>query len=332
MALLGRRQPFKPIINRQKFLRSPAKAVVVSFAATESPRPRPVAVIFKRLIQFQPIAPTASKPIVISFAANERAKPHAIAHTYIAGLIRYQPIAPTAGRPFVVSFMANERAKPRAVAQTTIHRPIQYQPIAPTAGKPFLVSFAANESHRPKSVATIFNRLLQYQPPSALPIAAKPFIATVARRDSLRRPAFAPIINRLIRYQPTPPARPIARGPVLVTAQSVAEAERRARTVAPRHRLVIVPVEIIPVRVIVPAFKVHHNEAADNSRTRKHEQQVTAILNGLLGTGELTGTSVHPKLGYVCATIQPWGMNPPTTVKEALDRIAAALEALGQIP
>jgi hypothetical protein len=68
-------------------------------------------------------------------------------------------------------------------------------------------------------------------------------------------------------------------------------------------------------------------------RTRRHQQVVREILNSLIFQNELVNTKALTwDLGYTPSVIANWGYVPPVTVAEALDRIAAALVALGKIP
>ncbi len=67
-------------------------------------------------------------------------------------------------------------------------------------------------------------------------------------------------------------------------------------------------------------------------RTREHEQEVAKIMNSLAAVGDLVRQAGVWKRGYVPTVPLDWDGTPPTTVKEALDRIAEALKVLGQPP
>lgn len=76
-------------------------------------------------------------------------------------------------------------------------------------------------------------------------------------------------------------------------------------------------------------YTVSHDFRDVAPRTRKALQQMSTILNGLLYSGELRGTINQPVLGYVPDDIQDWGIDqPPNTIKEALDALAARIKAL----
>jgi hypothetical protein len=67
--------------------------------------------------------------------------------------------------------------------------------------------------------------------------------------------------------------------------------------------------------------------------SRRNQQMVAAILNALLMEGELVEVSqTETRLGYVPTTPANWQYVSPATLQEALDRIAAALGALGVQP
>lgn len=84
---------------------------------------------------------------------------------------------------------------------------------------------------------------------------------------------------------------------------------------------------------VVVTWKVAHDERAEHSQSRVHEQQVSDIFNNLLNTGQLRGTTAKPMLGYNSLNIQNWkDQRPPLTQQEANERFAAALAALGQKP
>lgn len=70
-----------------------------------------------------------------------------------------------------------------------------------------------------------------------------------------------------------------------------------------------------------------------DQKTKVHEKTVAAMLNSLLRRGDLIQTDqVEWKLGYGPANSGNWAGDSPETLTEALDRIAAALAALGQRP
>jgi hypothetical protein len=80
-------------------------------------------------------------------------------------------------------------------------------------------------------------------------------------------------------------------------------------------------------------FSFAHDETIESKSSRLHEQQVAKYLNQLLLSGELLGTPQDPALGYQCDDIHAWNTVAPATLKEALDRIAAALKTImGGIP
>jgi hypothetical protein len=83
---------------------------------------------------------------------------------------------------------------------------------------------------------------------------------------------------------------------------------------------------------VIPLFTFSHEVSDSNSRTRKPIQEMSEYLNNLLRTGELRGTIRDPSLGYLPDATAGWDGTPPSTTKEALDRIATALAALGQAP
>jgi len=70
-----------------------------------------------------------------------------------------------------------------------------------------------------------------------------------------------------------------------------------------------------------------------NKNSRLHEQQVAKWLNRMIEEGELQGTPIDPSLGYQCDDPAAWNTVSPSSLKEAIDRIAAALKTLmGGIP
>lgn len=85
-------------------------------------------------------------------------------------------------------------------------------------------------------------------------------------------------------------------------------------------------------RVTRSPGQISHEVDKDDGRSRKALQQISNVLNGLRGTGELQGTFLSPYLGYNPANVQHWGTIAPDSLADALDRIAAALDAAGFTP
>lgn len=341
MALLGRRQPFPPIFKRliqyQAAATAPvaSKPLVVSFAATESRRPVPFTrVIAKGLIQYQPIAPTASKPLVVGLGARLTSwRPDFSVIT--KGLIQYQPIPPTAHKPFIVSQIAFEFRRPQ-ILHPIINRLIQYAAPAvvadPVADTPYLVTQQAVSYRRPPILRPLYGRPIQYR--AAPPIAKPPIVVSFVAHN-FRKPEFhGPIMKRLLGYAPAAPP-PAASKPFLISQISRDEAVRRGR-------LLRRPITTIPFRVpgvifpavlrVSPGLTFVHEINDDNPRTRKALQQLSDTFNNLKRSGELSGTFANPALGYVPENTMNWGGDEPGTVREALNRIAAALTAAGFAP
>ncbi len=83
---------------------------------------------------------------------------------------------------------------------------------------------------------------------------------------------------------------------------------------------------------VAPKYYIVHEVDDDNPRTRKALQMLSDITNGLLRSGELRGTINQPYLGYKPENTINWSGDEPGSIQEALNRIAAALAALGQAP
>ncbi len=89
------------------------------------------------------------------------------------------------------------------------------------------------------------------------------------------------------------------------------------------------PAPLVPIPLLVT-----WNQAAD-SRTRQHERVVSEIMNSLIRNLAILRTEVEIwELGYAPSDDTSWAdsVQLPLTVTEALDRIAAALVALGMKP
>lgn len=91
------------------------------------------------------------------------------------------------------------------------------------------------------------------------------------------------------------------------------------------------PVTLRPTTDNLIAFEVDRKLASQ--RVLLHEREVAARLNSLIRLKQLvrTGDCIF-ELGYVPATASDWSPGLPVTIGEALDRISAALAALGQKP
>lgn len=89
-------------------------------------------------------------------------------------------------------------------------------------------------------------------------------------------------------------------------------------------------------RVVPPPLVEHNPDAA--FRTVRHEQYVARIFNSLLLQGEIVQEAGQAAAGKFHLGVQPtnftdWADDiPPDSLTEALDRIAAALRALGLKP
>jgi hypothetical protein len=114
------------------------------------------------------------------------------------------------------------------------------------------------------------------------------------------------------------PAAPTRRRQSYLDASVLAEPFIAAITTPPRVRV---------------KFKFPHSEAIQDKQSRLHEQTVAKWLNRMIEEGELQGTPINPSLGYQCDDPAAWNTVAPASLKEAVDRIAAALKALmGGIP
>ena len=79
---------------------------------------------------------------------------------------------------------------------------------------------------------------------------------------------------------------------------------------------------------VPPQILVHYDEQA-TTRSRRHQQIVANILNGLIRQGDLVQTDIGEwELGFFASDQQDWSGGVPDTVAEALDRIATAIKAL----
>lgn len=247
----------------------------------------------------------------------------------IKRLILFQAAAPTppvAAKPMVLSLVAIGAARrPRtSIVSKTL---IQFQPAAaaPVASKPLVVSFAAIKAARRPKHSVIFNRLTRFPP--VLPVAAKPFIVNFVAIKTKPPKIFRPTIRRVIQYAAPASTPPAARFPYIVSRQSVDTASRRYHAL--RHPLTGRPPQVTPAPArVLPKFFVDHDEAIVSRRSRRHEQQVAQILNGMVFSGELVGTIEEPQLGYVPNNTASWNGASPATISEALSRIAALLKTL----
>jgi hypothetical protein len=192
-------------------------------------------------------------------------------------------------------------------------------------------------------------------------------MARLGRRQPIR-----PLVNRLIQYQPVPPppaasplplrcfaalhfrqhARIVTRGQTLtvesfavtvlppvpltlvaVVKAAIAEADRQARL--PRQSRYALPKILhTPIVRVQPPFTVHHDEDAPQ-RSRRNQQQVTSVLNGLLRNGELIGSLTDPALGYKADNPLQWagaGDGDPKSLHDVIERFLAALNGLGIKP
>jgi hypothetical protein len=180
-----------------------------------------------------------------------------------------------------------------------------------------------------------------------------------------RRQPFAPIINTMIQFAPAIPA-PVGKSLVMsgqaietaknlyhgkhliatvkelythiphvdsasrmvvVTKESVRRKYRRSADIYTPFIQTIRPPDPIKIPCLVPT------DPNAPTRTREHCDLVSVILNSLIMQRELIRESGETargtwKLGYVPAVYQNWGNPAPTTIKDALDQIAARLKAL----
>jgi hypothetical protein len=114
--------------------------------------------------------------------------------------------------------------------------------------------------------------------------------------------------------------------PPFVPVQGVDEPSRRSvgfifpRTVRPLKRAGVVP----------------HDEREKNPVLRRHEQITAQVINTLIQAGDLLHEQGSPqapwRLGYNAAVDTDWTGPVPANLADAIDRIAAALAALGQKP
>ena len=65
-------------------------------------------------------------------------------------------------------------------------------------------------------------------------------------------------------------------------------------------------------------------------RSRRHQQIVSQILNSLIGAGSLARAANGEdwEIGFVTTDIQKWAPGEPTTLQEALDRLATLAKSL----
>lgn len=198
MARLGRRQPFKPIING--------------------------------LIDGGNSPAVAAKPLVASVSVSTRAsfpRAHRAFGPYIFGPVQHPAIAAQQPIQQNVSVKTANRINHRSFPPI-IKDPVQFQPpIQQTIQKNASVSAANRANHR--SFQPIIKGLIQYQPPApTAPIAAKPLVLSAANENRKRsQRSFAPIFKRL------GSPRPAAAAPLIISRQAIVEARRRPRLYKP---------------------------------------------------------------------------------------------------
>lgn len=241
-----------------------------------------------------------------------------------------------------------------------------FQPVVAAATLPDMSwsSIIAQMSPRPRA-STLGDTFYVAEPSLILTPPGVSWLAVVS--DPIKKPRlskqesfFAPLEPSLILNPPgvswfQPTSQPVLRPRQTALGQFVIAPVQTASAAAPTFTSwmqptnqptrrfysggvdqVVAPPAIIAVLDAYPtavAWKVVHDERAVNSQSRAHEQQVANILNNLVRKGQLLGTTTDPALGYRSTNIQSWvSQTPPTTIEEALDRIAAALALLGQKP
>jgi hypothetical protein len=183
----------------------------------------------------------------------------------------------------------------------------------------------------------IIKTMIRFAPPEAPtpPAARAPYIISRGAIDaaSSRYHVLSRTLTGLpVTFTAAAPAPPAAAKPLVVSFESIAHSIHRSHTLR-RAQIILPPVVDQGTPRIRPAYKVVHDEKAEHAQSRVHEQQVSDILNNLLITGQLRGTTKQPILYYyVPADNLDWGGNPPSSFAAALDRIAAALAANGIVP
>jgi hypothetical protein len=186
----------------------------------------------------------------------------------------------------------------------------------------------------------IIQGLIKYQPAAGEPPeASKPTVVSfesvlmsgVARRQSYPR-GRSVITNGLIRFAAIGSQAPSAHAPYLFT--QIANATANIRGHALHQAILGLPIVIAYTPpAVVTTWTFSHNLQEVDPRVRKAIGQMSAMLNNLLRTGQLRGTINEPSLGYLGETQLNWQSGDmPLTTNEAIDRIAAALAALGQKP
>lgn len=132
------------------------------------------------------------------------------------------------------------------------------------------------------------------------------------------------IVRRLASGAPIPP--PIGKQ-TLVSWQAVDQASIKQTDLFKPIFVRLRP----PDPVKVPALVGY--DPKGSVRSRGHEEMVANILNSLIIRKELVSVVGQPArrvwtLGYTPNVLGDWDSPPPTTLADAIDRLAAALEAL----
>ena len=177
-------------------------------------------------------------------------------------------------------------------------------------------------------------RYAQAEPPVEPPIIGNQHVITkiavaMATDRSHRREGSGVIYGRL----PFAFVQPAIGKQEIVTHVSVHDTAIRFHTKDPRTVQVIRPRPRDPYRI--PAL-VPYDPRTD-TRSRAHEQVVQMILNELILNGQLKrepGTNARGtwQIGYIPEDVADWQNAAPINLADALNRIAAALKALGQSP
>lgn len=181
---------------------------------------------------------------------------------------------------------------------------------------------------RRQPFAPIINTMIQFDPPVPPdPIGKAVQVSRVAvdssaNRHATRHPGNI-VYGRLI-GNPVPPGIGKLSS---TTLESVRRAYRRAADIYTPFIQTIRPPDPIKIPPLCPT------DPNAPTRTREHCDYVSVLLNSLIMQRELIkeqGQTARGdwKLGYVPETYQNWGNPAPTTVKDALDEIAARLKAL----
>jgi hypothetical protein len=176
-------------------------------------------------------------------------------------------------------------------------------------------------------VKPTINRLIAFAEPVS-PLWTQYVVSRVSVSESALRYAIKSRQTQ-INYPGTlePPPPPPIGDITEITRESVRRAYHRSADIYTPFIQTIRPPDPIKIPCLVPT------DPNAPTRTREHLDLVSVILNSLIMQRELireAGQTARGdwKLGYVPETYQNWPDPPPKTIREALDMIAARLQAL----